>query len=374
MHTASQVRLISAVTVRPKSFYEDVHASTGHPGYTGMQWHQKNTIGANYTDKDAASARGICQGCALGSAHQYPTNQHYVKSDTPHDPGQQFVVDAFTHHSIGAGGFVYAHLFTDLASRQVYPVFTKSKLVVELTEMMSKLFFAHPEWKPNGTAIDRKIKVDMETGYQSEDFKEYCHSLGYRIETSPTRDKHAHGVAERSVGNIVTKANIAMMGNINNPCPQTYWPDAIQYACHCDGFGYKSKIGTSPYFYLTQRHVHLKYLHPFWTPVYYTIPPHERHGGKLGQARALKGYFVGYSYSRYLQPCYRVVAKYANGTYGRVRITKDVIFDMNINFRSELDSDLPTEAEFNSIPSLELVADEDNADALRRQLILAPAI
>ena len=43
---------------------------------------------------------------------------------------------------------------------------------------------------------------------------------------------------------------------------------------------------------------------------------------------------------------------------------------MNINFRSELESGLPTEAEFNSIPSLELVADEDNADALRRQLIL----
>ena len=75
-----------------------------------------------------------------------------------------------------------------------------------------------------------------------------------------------------------------------------------------------------------------------------------------------------------MQPCYRVVAKYANGTYGRVRITKDVILDMNFNFRSELESDLPTEAEFNSIPSLELVADEDNAAALRRQLILAPAI
>ena len=147
MHIASQVRLLSAVTVRPKSLHEDVHASTDHPGYTGIQWHQKNTIGANYMDKDAASARGICkEGCALGSAHQYPTNQHYVKSDTPRDPGQQFVVDAFTHHSIGAGGFVYAHLFTDLASRQVYPVFTKSKLVVELTEMMSKLNFAHHEW------------------------------------------------------------------------------------------------------------------------------------------------------------------------------------------------------------------------------------
>ena len=238
--------------------------------------------------------------------------------------------------------------------------------------MMSKLFFAHPEWKPNGTAIDRRIKVDMETGYQSEDFKEYCHFLEYRIETSPTIDRHAHGVAERSVENIVTKANIAMMSNINNPCPQIYWPDEIQYACHCDNFGYKSKIGTSPYFYLTQRHVHLKYLYPFWTPVYYTIPPHERHEGKLGQARALKGYFVGYS--KYLQPSYRVVAKYANGTYGQVGIAKDVIFDMNVNFRSELESDLPTEAEFNSIPSLELVAHEDNADALRRQLIIAPAI
>ena len=45
-----------------------------------------------------------------------------------------------------------------------------------------------------------------------------------------------------------------------------------------------------------------------------------------------------------------------------------------MNFRSELESDLPTKAEFNSIPSLELVADEDNADALRRQLIPAPAI
>ena len=30
--------------------------------------------------------------------------------------------------------------------------------------------------------------------------------------------------------------------------------------------------------------------------------------------------------------------------------------------------------EFNSIPSLELVHDQDNADALRRQLIMSPAI
>ena len=239
---------------------------------------------------------------------------------------------------------------------------------------MSELFFAHPDWKPNSSVVDRKTKVDMEAGYQSAEFREFCHTLGYRIESSPTRDKHAHGVAERSVGNIVTKANIAMLENITHPFPQTIWSDAILYACHYDGFGHKHKIGISPYFYINQRHTRLKYLHPFWTPVYFKVPAHERKQGKLGQARALKGFFVGCLYSKYLQPCYRIVAKYANGTYGRVRITKDVKFNLTINFNSDLDKDLPTLGEFNNIPSLELVHDQDNADALLRQLIMSPAI
>ena len=85
---------------------------------------------------------------------------------------------------------------------------------------MAILLNSHPEWIPDGSAVDRKIKVDMEAGYHSAEFAEYYHSLSYRIETSPTRDKHAHGIAERSAGNIVTKANFAMLGNISNPCPQ----------------------------------------------------------------------------------------------------------------------------------------------------------
>ena len=71
--------------------------------------------------------------------------------------------------------------------------------------------------------------------------------------------------------------------------------------------------------------------------------------------------FVGYSYSKFLQRCYKVVALYANGTFGRVRHTKD-------------DNDLPSEQEFNNISTLELVADADNADALRRKFILPPAL
>ena len=69
MESRARQRIPYAVIACPKSLYEDVHASTGHPGYIGMRWHQQNAIGANYTNKDAAAARGICQGCALGSAH-----------------------------------------------------------------------------------------------------------------------------------------------------------------------------------------------------------------------------------------------------------------------------------------------------------------
>ena len=103
-------RTFNAFTVSQKLLYENVHASTGYPGYTGMQWHQKNTIGANYTDKDAAAAREICQGCALGSAHQYPRTS--IISWPTNSTIQNNNPDDFIHHSIGHSGFVYAHRFS----------------------------------------------------------------------------------------------------------------------------------------------------------------------------------------------------------------------------------------------------------------------
>ena len=56
-----------------------------------------------------------------------------------------------------------------------------------------------------------------------------------------------------------------------------------------------------------------------------------------------------------------------------VLITKDVIFDLRINFKSDLEKDQPIIGEFDNIPSLELVHDEDNTDALRCRLIMSPA-
>jgi hypothetical protein len=42
---------------------------------------------------------------------------------------------------------------------------------------------------------------------------------------------------------------------------------------------------------------------------------------------------VGYSYTSTLEPVYKYVEIYDNGTYGQVRVSKDVIFDINIDFR-----------------------------------------
>jgi hypothetical protein len=55
---------------------------------------------------------------------------------------------------------------------------------------------------------------------------------------------------------------------------------------------------------------------------------------------------VGYSYSSTLEHVYKVISVNANGSYGRVRISKDVIFDLNINFRLPAEVTHPTDADF----------------------------
>lgn len=68
--------------------------------------------------------------------------------------------------------------------------------------------------------------------------------------------------------------------------------------------------------------------------------------GKAGYPRAFKARLVGYSYSSTIEPVYKVIPVNANGSYGRVRISKDVIFDLNINFRLPVEDTHPTEADF----------------------------
>jgi hypothetical protein len=96
---------------------------------------------------------------------------------------------------------------------------------------------------------------------------------------------------------------------------------------------------------ITGSHVDVKQLHPFFARCYVHIPPSERES-KVGYPRAYKAHFVGYDYTSVLHRTYKVIEVYANGRFGKVRSSKDVIFDYSINFRSACPTDLPTDAAF----------------------------
>jgi hypothetical protein len=79
------------------------------------------------------------------------------------------------------------------------------------------------------------------------------------------------------------------------------------------------------------QHVNIKHLHPFWARCWVFIALEDRKG-KLGFPRAYKAHFVGYESSGTLKPTFKVIQVHPNGTYGKVRVSRDVIFDDTIEF------------------------------------------
>ena len=94
------------------------------------------------------------------------------------------------------------------------------------------------------------IRVDSEKCYRSEELTACASAVGYRIERTPARDKHANGIAERTVQTIETKTNIAMLAP-TPPVPQKYWDLGMAYACVTHSFNYNHRINTSPYHFNT---------------------------------------------------------------------------------------------------------------------------
>lgn len=276
--------------------------------------------------------------------HQTPTNPHRVHRSRPLLVGQQFTMDAYSHTVKSLHGFMYCDLLTCLASRQVFPVFTKNRNATELCTRISSVFNAHPEWKQTGEPVLRFIRIDPELNYHSEEFRECMHGFGYIVEKTPPRDKHAGGIAERQVGLITAKANIAMLSP-TPPTPGKYWDAAMAYACVTQSFNYNSQIDTSPYHFTTGQHVDLNMLHPFWARCYVFIPLKNRNS-KLGSPRAYRAHFIGYTYTTTLIPNYLVIEVLASGTYGKIRTSKDVIFDQSINFTKNIEADIPSDSDF----------------------------
>ena len=168
----------------------------------------------------------------------------------------------------------------------------------------------HPEWAVNIDITQRRFfRVDAKSNYRSQEFTKF--------------------LAERTVGILTEKTNIAMLTPIPT-VPPKYWELAMTYAAITMGFNFSSAIGTSPYYYITGQKANLKYLHPFWSKCYVFLPTEFRQS-KLGSPRAHKARFVGYDNTTISFPKYIVMEILENGQYGKIKSSKDVIFDNSIN-------------------------------------------
>ena len=83
------------------------------------------------------------------------------------------------------------------------------------------------------------------------------------------------------------------MLSANTPVPKSFLDFAMSYACDTHSYNFSQAIGTSPYTNITGQPVNVKYLQPFWASCYVFIPLSKR--AKLGDPRAYKEHFVGYS-------------------------------------------------------------------------------
>ena len=277
--------------------------------------------------------------------HQTNTNHRREHRPQPTLPGQQFVLDAYTNSSRSYRYFKYCDLLTDQATGQIYNIFTTNRSVEELCDRIAVFFDMHPAWLTN-TSHDtpRYIRVDPENYYKSEPFLRLMAQYKYYIEHSPTRDKHSQGIAERSVGVIATKTNVAMMAPTPT-VPPKYWCLAMSYACITHSFNFSSRINDSPYHFTTGHLINFNSLYPFWVRVYVHIPLKDRKG-KVGHRRAYQGHFVGYLFTSTLFDNFIILEVLETGKYGKIRHSKDVIFDTSINFISPDPNTFPSDKDF----------------------------
>ena len=87
--------------------------------------------------------------------------------------------------------------------------------------------------------------MDSETSYKSANVLSFLANVlsflaerEYQIEFTPSRDKHAEGIAERMVGLVTAKINTSMMENI---APNYMWSWAMFKATQDLNFNYNSK-------------------------------------------------------------------------------------------------------------------------------------
>lgn len=334
------------MNLRGPSIYDELHRVTGHGSKHNQQWHKRNSANANFTQKDEQSVRDICPACVRGRMKMTSTDHRREHRDGPERCGQQLAVDAYTHNYESRAGFGFADIVTDLASRRVHILLTKGRTSIEILENFKTLFRKNPQWFVNITATDKRhIKLDMEPGFQTDKLSEYLATKFYMVEIVPPRNKKANGVAERSVGIMEEMTNVAMLAP-QKPVPQVFWDHAMVYAANTKNFNYSKQINTSPYKYETGNDIDIKKLHGFFDTCWVLIDPKLR-DSKVGAARADRAYFLGYFMTTTQFDLYLFVKVTGAGKYGKVGMSKDLLFDPNLIMHTPVViEDAPHDREF----------------------------
>ena len=90
------------------------------------------------------------------------------------------------HKNTFLRGRRYCDLYTDLATRRLYPVFTKDRSAQELCQQSRMLYLQHPDWTTNASTEQKRfIRLDSELNYRSEEFLAFTSSIGYNLERMP---------------------------------------------------------------------------------------------------------------------------------------------------------------------------------------------
>ena len=135
----------------------------------------------------------------------------------------------------------------------------------------------------------RYIRMNPETGYRSNTMLRFMADHRYQIELTPRRDKHAVGIAERTVGIITAKKTTLCWSG----APPSFWCWAMFKTTQDLNLNYRKKIDTSPYNFITGRHTDINSLHSFFAVCYMHIPLKDR-TSKLPTRRAQRCRFLAY--------------------------------------------------------------------------------
>jgi hypothetical protein len=136
-------------------------------------------------------------------------------------PGQQLIMDAYSHPHQSRSKAYYCDFITCLDSGLIIPVFTNNRSAPELCHQISSSLFCYPARQHAHEGLHRFVRVDPENNYLSEEFKELLFKFGYEREVAPNGTNMrmvapnvqlvcCHAVCQRASGLLGPRHNLRL--------------------------------------------------------------------------------------------------------------------------------------------------------------------